>query len=113
MTGHLIYLGLLGGCLLVTLPLELVLRVRVYARWRRLLAAVLPVAVGFVCWDLYAVGRHQWWYDPGQILGWRPFGRLPVEELLFFLVVPTCAILGFEAVRVVTGWRAGDEPPHR
>ena len=32
-------------------------------------------------------------------------GRLPLEELLFFLVVPVCAILGFEAVRAVA--RAG------
>src|SRR4051794_37098925 len=94
------YLALLVGCLLVTLPLELVLQVRVYARWRRWLAAVLPVAAGFVGWDLYAVSRRQWWYDGRQILGWRIFGRLPVEEVLFFLVVPTCAILGFEAVRV-------------
>ena len=40
--GHLTYLGLLAGCLVVTAPLELVLRVRVYARWRRVLLAVLP-----------------------------------------------------------------------
>lgn len=106
---HLTYLALLVGCLLITLPLEIVLRVRVYARWRRWLAAVLPVAIGFVGWDLYAVSRHQWWYDGRQIIGWRVLGRLPVEEVLFFLVVPTCAILGFEAVRAVTGWRAGDE----
>jgi len=106
---HLIYVAVLVGCLLVTLPLEIVLRVRVYARWRRWLAAVLPVAICFVCWDLYAISRHQWWYDGRQILGWRLAGRLPIEELLFFLVVPTCAILGFEAVRAVTGWRAGDE----
>ena len=36
------YVALLAGCLVVTAPLELVLRVRVYARWRRLLLAVLP-----------------------------------------------------------------------
>ena len=30
-------------------------------------------------------------------------GGLPLEELLFFLVVPVCAVLGFEAVRQVTG----------
>ena len=28
-------------------------------------------------------------------------GGLPVEELLFFVVVPVCAVLGFEAVRKV------------
>ena len=36
---QLTYLAVLAGCLLGTLPLELLLRVRVYARWRRLLAA--------------------------------------------------------------------------
>jgi hypothetical protein len=29
--------------------------------------------------------------------------------VLFFLVVPVCAILGFEAVRRVLRWPAGDE----
>jgi hypothetical protein len=32
---------------------------------------------------------------------------MPVEELLFFLVVPVCAVLALEAVRKVTGWDAG------
>ena len=32
---------------------------------------------------------------------------MPIEELLFFLVVPVCAVLAFEAVRTVTGWNAG------
>ncbi len=108
---RLTYLALLVGCLLVTAPLEVWLHTRVYARPRRWLGAVLPVAVVFIGWDLYAVARHQWWYDAAQLLGPRLPGRLPVEEILFFLVVPTCAILGFEAVRAVTGWTAGDERP--
>jgi hypothetical protein len=37
-------------------------------------------------------------------------GHLPVEEVLFFLVVPTCAIATLEAVRVVRHWPVGDEP---
>jgi hypothetical protein len=36
-------------------------------------------------------------------------GNLPLEELLFFVVIPTCAILTFEAVRAVRGWSAEDE----
>ena len=38
-----------------------------------------------------------------------PFvGRLPLEELLFFLVVPVCGILTFEAVRRLRpGWARG------
>jgi lycopene cyclase domain-containing protein len=107
--GHLTYLGLLAGCLLVTAPLELVLRVRVYARWRRFLLAVLPVFAVFVAWVLYAIAQGHWHYDGELILGVRLPGGIPLEEVLFFLVVPLCAVLAFEAVRRVTGWRAGYE----
>jgi lycopene cyclase domain-containing protein len=107
--GHLTYLALLVGCLVVTAPLELVLQVRVYARWRRLLVAVLPTFVVFVVWVLYAIDQGHWDYDGEQTLGVRLPGGIPVEEVLFFLVVPVCAVLTFEAVRKVTGWKAGDE----
>ena len=107
---HWTYAGLLAGCLVVTAPLELVLRVRVYARWRRLLLALVPGFVVFVAWVLYAIAQGHWTYDARQILGVRLPGGIPVEEVLFFLVVPICAVLAFEAVRKVTGWKAGDEP---
>jgi lycopene cyclase domain-containing protein len=107
---HLIYLAVLVGCLAGALWLEPVLRVGVLRRWRRLALTVLPVAAVFVLWDLAAIAAGHWHFDPGQTTGiGLPFG-LPLEELLFFLVVPVCAILGFEAVRRVLGWRAGDEP---
>jgi lycopene cyclase domain-containing protein len=105
--GHYTYLALLVGCLVVTAPLELYLRVRVYARWRRLLLAVLPEFVVFVAWVLYAIAHGHWRYDGAQTLGVRLPGGIPLEEVLFFLVVPLCAVMAFEAVRTVTGWDAG------
>jgi lycopene cyclase domain-containing protein len=104
-----LYLGLLVACLLVTLPLELVLGVRVYRKPVRLVLTLLPVLVVFCAWDAAAIGAGQWSYDPRQTVGVRLPGDLPLEELLFFLVVPVCAVLTFEAVRRVTGWRVGDE----
>ena len=104
---QLTYLALLAGCLVVTAPLELVLGVRVYARWRRLLLALLPEFVVFVAWVLYAIARGHWAYDGEQTLGLRLPGGIPVEEVLFFVVVPVCAVLAFEAVRKVTGWDPG------
>jgi lycopene cyclase domain-containing protein len=105
--GHLTYLALLAGCVAVTAPLELLLGVRVYARWRRLLLAVVPGFVVFIGWTLYAIARGHWRYDAAQTLGLRFPGGLPVEEVLFFLVVPLCAVLTLEAVRRVTGWNPG------
>ena len=103
------YVGMLVFCLLGTLPLEVWLGVRVYRRPRRLLLTLLPVVAVFLVWDLYAVSHDHWEFDRAQMLGVELPGGVPVEELLFFLVVPTCAVLALEAVRRVTGWRAGDE----
>jgi lycopene cyclase domain-containing protein len=104
-----VYLLVLLGCLLGTLPLEVFLGVRVYRRWRRLLLTLLPTVGVFVAWDVAAIAAGHWHYDRSQLTGVVLPGRLPLEELLFFIVVPTCAILGFEAVRVVRRWPAGDE----
>lgn len=106
---HLAYLAVLAVCLLGTLPLELWLGVRVYRRPRRLLLTLMPVVAVFAVWDLYAIAAGHWTFDPAQTTGVLLPGDLPVEELLFFVVVPVCSVLAFEAVRRVRGWPAGDE----
>jgi lycopene cyclase domain-containing protein len=98
------YMSVLGLCLLAALWLEPLLRVGVLRQWRRLVKTLVPVALVFVLWDVAAIAAGHWWYDPEQVTGITLPGRLPLEELLFFLVVPLCAVLGFEAVRKVTGW---------
>ena len=105
---ELAYLLVLLACLVGTAPLELVLGVRVYARWRRLLLTLAPVVAVFVVWDVLAIRAGHWDYDPEQVTGVQ-LGGLPLEELLFFLVIPVCAVLTLEAVRAVKGWTVGDE----
>lgn len=107
---HLGYVAMLVFCLVGTLPLELWLGVGVYRRVRRLALTLLPVVPLFVVWDLYAIARGQWDFDPTQLLGVVLPGGLPVEELGFFVVVPLAAVLTLEAVRTVRGWPVGDEP---
>jgi lycopene cyclase domain-containing protein len=102
-----LYLAVMAGCCVVTLPLELVLRARVYARWRRLLLTLVPVLVVFITWDVLAIHAHDWAYR--HLTGLR-IGNLPLEELVFFLVIPICSILTLEAVRRLRPrWAAGDE----
>lgn len=103
------YLTVLAGCLGGALWLEPILRVNVLRRWRRLLLTLLPVVVIFALWDLAAIAAGHWTFDPEQTTGVLLPGDLPLDELLFFVVVPFCAILGFEAVRAVLRWPAGDE----
>jgi lycopene cyclase domain-containing protein len=105
---HLAYLAVLLFVGLATLPLELLLRTRVYGRPGRLLLTLGAVVPPFLAWDGYAVARGHWTFDRAQTLGVTVLG-LPLEEVAFFLVVPTAAVLTLEAVRRVKGWPVGDE----
>lgn len=103
------YLGLLVACLLGTAPLEIVLHTSVYSRWRRLLAALAPGLLLGIGWDLYAIHHGQWSFDRRYLTGVLIWG-LPLEEALFFVVIPICAVLTLEAVRRRRpAWIIGDE----
>jgi len=94
------YLILLGLCLATTAPLEL-FGAGVYRQPRRLARAVVPVAVLFLAWDAVAIAARVWTYNGEYITGIHiPFG-VPVEEVLFFLVIPLCALLTYNAVTAI------------
>lgn len=101
-----LYLAVMAGCAVVTLPLEFVIKARVYARWRRLLLTLIPVLAVFLTWDVLAIHAHEWSYR--RLTGIR-IGNLPIEELVFFVVIPICSILTVEAVRRLRpGWFADE-----
>lgn len=105
------YVGVLIFVLVASLWLEVVLRTRVLARWRRLLLVLAVVVWPFLLWDAYAIAQGHWWFDTTRILGIYLPGEVPVDELLFFLVIPLASVLTLEAVRSVKGWSVGDEAP--
>ncbi len=105
------YVGILLFVLVGCLWLEVVLRTHVLRRWRRLLLSMIAPLAVFFLWDVYAIASEHWWFNEARILGWRLPGAVPIDEVLFFLVIPLAAILTLEAVRSVRGWSVGDEPP--
>jgi lycopene cyclase domain-containing protein len=100
---HLQYLFLMAGCVLATLPLELVFGARVWRRPRRLLTVLAAPVVIFCAWDVAAIAHHQWRYAARYVTGVDLPGHLPIEEVVFFVVVPVCAILTFEVVTRMLG----------
>lgn len=95
---HLSYLFVLLGCLICVAPLAVVVRHAVLGAPLRLGRTLLVTFAVFTGWDLYAIHAHQWHYAPATTTGVLVPGRLPLEEALFFLVVPLCIILTFETV---------------
>lgn len=87
--------------------LEVVLKVGVLRRWKRAASSILPVASLFLAWDAYAIKRGHWFFDREQILGIYGPLHIPLEEYLFFIVVPLAALMTIEAVlKVKPHWNS-------
>jgi lycopene cyclase domain-containing protein len=95
---HLQYLLVLAGCVVVTLPLEVLLGANVWRRPRRLARVLAVPVVIFSAWDVAAIAHHQWAYASRYVTGIDLPGHLPIEEVAFFVVVPVCALLTYEVV---------------
>ena len=86
--------------------LEIYLKTGVLRRIKRVAISVLPISFLFLAWDAYAIAQGHWFFDREQILGiFGPFG-IPLEEYLFFMVIPMAAIFTIEGVTTVKPhWR--------
>jgi lycopene cyclase domain-containing protein len=62
------------------------------------------ILVLYLIWDFWAISKGSWFFDPDQILGIMLLGRLPIEEFLFFIIVPLMTVLTYLALIKLTGW---------
>jgi lycopene cyclase domain-containing protein len=95
------YLALMGLCLLGTAFLEFRFDARIWRRPRELaLTLLIPFGVfNFV--NEVAVWRHLWSYSRLYTTGIMLPRRYPIEEVVFFIAIPICALLTFEAASAV------------
>ena len=103
------YIAVLVFIFLGTVWLEIILKARVYQKFKRLVLTIIPVVILMVIWDYYAIVNNHWFFDPEKTTGLTLIGFLPLEELLFFIIVPIAALLSFEAVRSIKKEKVGDE----
>jgi lycopene cyclase domain-containing protein len=97
---HWQYLFVLAACLAITAPLEM-FGAGVYRQPRRAATAILPAVAVFLVWDAIAIAAHVWTYNPRYVTGLELPGSLPIEELLFFVVIPVCGLLTYNAVEAI------------
>ena len=72
-------------------------KVRFWRKWPFLVPGYLTVSVVFIIWDIIVTKRGDWSFNPEYTLGIELLG-LPVEELLFFIVVPYSCMFTYEAL---------------
>ena len=53
--------------------------------------------------DVVGIVREHWWYSERYTTGILLPLDVPIEELVFFVVIPICGLLTYEAVGTVLG----------
>ena len=100
------YMAMLAFTLIGSGWLEFYFKIGVFRRIKRAAISILPISLFFLIWDAYAIKRGHWFFDRDQILGIYGPLNIPLEEYLFFIVVPLAAIFTLEAVVTVKPhWR--------
>ena len=92
------YLAMLAFVVLASWWLEIVFKLRVLRNPRRLGLTLLIAIPVFIVWDAFAIAQGHWFFDYGQMTGIiGPLG-VPLEEYLFFIIIPIAAVLTWEGV---------------
>lgn len=98
MNTHLTYLLLDLGAVLFPFILSFDKKVGFYKKWRYLFPGILVSGLTFLVWDVFFTEKGVWSFNPQYVLGAYYIG-LPLEEYLFFLVVPYACVFIYECVR--------------
>ena len=84
---------MLGFVVVASFWLEFAFRQRVLRDPKRLIKTLVLTMPLFIAWDAYAIANNHWFFSTEQTLGlYGPFG-IPLEEYLFFIVIPIAGLL--------------------
>ncbi|MFY9150676.1 MAG: lycopene cyclase domain-containing protein [Prolixibacteraceae bacterium] len=92
------YILILIATIAVPLALSFDAKVQYYKNLKYILPAIIVTAVIFIAWDINFTKVRIWSFNSEYTLGKDILG-LPVEEWLFFLVVPYACIFIYEVLK--------------
>ena len=73
-------------------------KVAFYKKWKYIFPAMLLPCLLYIAWDMYFTHIGVWSFNAKFITGIK-IGNLPIEEVLFFVIVPYCCLFIYECVR--------------
>jgi lycopene cyclase domain-containing protein len=92
------YLFILVASLAGPLALSFDKKVAFFIKWKYAFQAMMLPALFYIAWDIYFTYLGIWSFNEDQITGIYVF-NIPLEEALFFYVVPFCCLFIYECTR--------------
>lgn len=96
--GHNTYLYLNVLTLLGPLFLSFDKKVAFYKDWKFFILAMLPTSLAYIIWDIIATHTLVWKFNPQYLLGINII-NLPIEEFMFFIVVPYACLFIYACLK--------------
>ncbi|MGG9970593.1 lycopene cyclase domain-containing protein [Ferruginibacter sp. SUN002] len=98
MNSHYTYFLILAASLIGPLCLSFDKKVAFYKKWKYLFPAMLLPAFIYIVWDIYFTAKGVWSFNEDYIIGIK-IQNLPIEEILFFFIVPYCCVFIYECMQ--------------
>jgi len=92
------YFLILAASLAGPLALSFDKKVGFYKHWKYVFPAMVVPAILYIIWDVYFTRLAVWSFNEDYITGIKLKG-LPLEEILFFFVVPYCCVFIYACIR--------------
>src|SRR6056297_1528848 len=73
-------------------------KIQLYKKFKYIFPAILITAIPFLAWDIAFEKIHIWQFNPDYPLGVNILG-LPLEEWLFFFIIPFACIFIYEVMQ--------------
>ncbi len=91
------YLILMISSLIFPFAFSFDKRVAFYKHWGKVFIATIIPGTFFIIWDAWFTSRGIWSFNDAYTLGFKIL-NLPLEEWLFFIVIPYCSIFVYEVI---------------
>lgn len=98
MNPHYTYFLILAASLAGPLALSFDKKVAFYKNWKYLFPAMLLPALLYIAWDFYFTAKGVWSFNEEYITGIKLY-NLPIEEVLFFFIIPYCCVFIYACIR--------------
>ncbi len=98
MNPHYTYFLILAASLAGPLALSFDKKVAFYKNWKCVFPAMVIPALLYIVWDIYFTEKGVWSFNESYITGIKLY-NLPLEEVLFFFIVPYCCVFIYACIR--------------
>lgn len=98
MNHHFTYFLILAISAAGPLALSFDKKVAFYKKWKYLILPVCIPAFFYIVWDIYFTSIGVWSFNEKYVTGIK-FINLPVEEIIFFFIVPYSCLFIYECIR--------------